>query len=147
MARVTVFGAGAMGTAVAMHLARNGNETMLWGSEFDQGVLSDLTERRRHPGLPEFLPEALTVLRPDALAEAAENIDVAVLGAHSGGARTLARIVMEDTPSLPFVLGLAKGLEPETGKRMSEVFAEEVGHDRVAVMGGPALAPEIAQGL
>jgi glycerol-3-phosphate dehydrogenase (NAD(P)+) len=30
---------------------------------------------------------------------------------------------------------------------MSEVYAEEVGHDRVVAMGGPALAPEIAQAL
>jgi glycerol-3-phosphate dehydrogenase (NAD(P)+) len=147
VARVTVFGAGAMGTAIAMHLARAGNETILWGSQYDERVLPDLTERRRHPNLPEFLPESLSVLGAAGLKEAAEGVDVAVLGAHSGGARTLTKIVMDGSGSLPLVLGIAKGLEPETGKRMSEVYAEEVGHDRVVVMGGPALAPEIAQGL
>lgn len=147
MARVTVFGAGAMGTAIAMHLARAGNQTVLWGSEFDQKVLPELTERRRHPGLPEFLPDALTVLGPDQLKESAGDVEIAVMGAHSGGARTLTRMVMEGCGSLPLVLGIAKGLEPETGKRMSEVYADEVGHDRVVVMGGPGLAPEIAQGL
>ena len=35
---------------------------------------------------------------------------------------------------------MAKGLEPGTGKRMSEVYAEEIGHDRVVAMGGPCLA-------
>jgi glycerol-3-phosphate dehydrogenase (NAD(P)+) len=147
VARVTVFGAGAMGTAIAMHLARAGNETILWGSQYDERVLPDLVERRRHPNLPEFLPESLAVLGPDQLTDAAAGLEIAVLGAHSGGARTLTKIVMEGSDSLPLVLGIAKGLEPETGKRMSEVYAEEVGHDRVAVMGGPALAPEIAQGL
>jgi glycerol-3-phosphate dehydrogenase (NAD(P)+) len=147
VARVTVFGAGAMGTAIAMHLARAGNETVLWASEFDERILPDLLERRRHPGLPEFLPEALTVLGPDRLKESAEGLELAVMGAHSGGARTLTNIVMKGSDALPVVLGIAKGLEPGTGKRMSEVYAEEVGHDRVVVMGGPGLAPEIAQGL
>jgi glycerol-3-phosphate dehydrogenase (NAD(P)+) len=144
---VTVFGAGAMGTAIAMHLARNGNETVLWGSEFDQNVLPALVEQRRHPALPEHLPDSLKIAGPGQLAEAAAGIDLAVMGAHSGGARTLARVVTNGCDSLPLVVGVAKGLEPETLKRMSEVYAEEVGHERVISVGGPCLAGEVAQGL
>ena len=147
MPTVTVFGAGAMGTAIAMLLARNHNDATLWASPFDTAVLAALTEERRHPALPEHLPDTLRVLGPDALTEAAAGLDVAVMGAHSGGARTLARIVMEGGGELPLVLALAKGLEAETGKRMSEVYAEEVGHGRVVSMGGPCLAGELAQGL
>ncbi|HEY3208340.1 MAG TPA: NAD(P)H-dependent glycerol-3-phosphate dehydrogenase [Actinomycetota bacterium] len=147
MARVTVFGAGAMGTAIAMHLARNGNQTLLWGSEFDRNILPALVEQRRHPALPEHLPDSLQVVEPEGLSRAAEGIDIAVMGAHSGGARTLARIVVDGCDSLPLVVGVAKGLEPETLKRMSEVYAEEVGHERVISVGGPCLAGEVAQGL
>ena len=147
MAKITVFGAGAMGTAVAMHLARAGNETTLWASPFDAGVLPSLTGERRHPALPEYLPEALRVLGPDDLHAAGEGVEIAVMGAHSGGARTLSRVVREAHADLPTVVGLAKGLEHGTGTRMSEVYAQEVGHDRVVAMGGPALAPEIAQSL
>jgi len=144
---VTVFGAGAMGTAIAMHLARNGNRTFLWASEFDQNILPALVEQRRHPVLPEHLPDSLKVIGPEALGEAVGGIDIAVMGAHSGGARTLARIVTEGRGPLPLVVGVAKGLEPNTLKRMSEVYAEEVGHDRVISVGGPCLAGEVAQGL
>jgi glycerol-3-phosphate dehydrogenase (NAD(P)+) len=147
VARVTVFGAGAMGTAFAMHLARIGNDTVLWASEFDAAVLPALAEDRRHPGLPEHLPDTLRVLGPDELDRAATGIDVAVMGAHSGGARTLTRIVVDGTDHLPLVVGVAKGLEPKTRKRMSEVYAEEVGHDHVVSVGGPGLAPEVAEGL
>jgi glycerol-3-phosphate dehydrogenase (NAD(P)+) len=147
MARITVFGAGAMGTAIAMHLARSGNEISLWASEFDRAILPALTEGRRHPALPAPLPESLTVLGPEHLDAAAEGIDLAVMGAHSGGARTLARIVMDAKVDLPIVVGIAKGLETGTLKRMSEVYAEEVGHERVVGMGGPCLAGEIALGL
>jgi len=144
---VTVFGAGAMGTAIAMHLARNGNRTFLWASEFDQNILPALVEQRRHPVLPEHLPDSLKVIGPEALGEAVGGIDIAVMGAHSGGARTLARIVTEGRGPLPLVVGVAKGLEPNTLKRMSEVYTEEVGHDRVISVGGPCLAGEVAQGL
>ncbi len=142
-----MFGAGAMGTAIAMHLARNGNRTFLWASEFDQNILPALVEQRRHPVLPEHLPDSLKVIGPEALGEAVGGIDIAVMGAHSGGARTLARIVTEGRGPLPLVVGVAKGLEPNTLKRMSEVYAEEVGHDRVISVGGPCLAGEVAQGL
>lgn len=142
-----MFGAGAMGTAVAMHLARQANETTLWASEFDRSVLTALTDDRRHPALPAPLPDRLTVAGPEDLADAAKGIDIAVMGAHSGGARTLARVVMEGCGSLPLVVGIAKGLEVDTLKRMSEVYAEEVGHARVVSVGGPCLAGEIAEGL
>jgi glycerol-3-phosphate dehydrogenase (NAD(P)+) len=144
---VTVFGAGAMGTAMAMHLARLGHRTNLWASEFDRPVLDALASEQRHPGLVGHLPESLAVLGPDELEAAGKDIDIAVLGAHSGGARTLARIVAGGVRSLPLVVGVAKGLEPETRKRMSEVYSEEVGHDRVISVGGPCLAPEVAEDL
>jgi glycerol-3-phosphate dehydrogenase (NAD(P)+) len=147
MARVTVFGAGAMGTAYAMHLSRIGNQTILWASDYDANVLPALTEDRRHPSLPEHLPDSLQVLGPDQLDVAATGIDVAVIGAHSGGARTLTRIVAGGASHVPLVVGVAKGLEPETGKRMSEVYAHEMGNERVVSVGGPGLAPEVAEGL
>jgi glycerol-3-phosphate dehydrogenase (NAD(P)+) len=136
-----------MGTAIAMHLARIGNPTVLWASQYDERVLPLLQEDRRHPALPEHLPDSLKVMGPDQLGQAAEGIDIAVMGAHSGGARTLARIVTEESGPLPLVVSIAKGLEPESRRRMSEVYAEEVGHDRVVSVGGPCLADEVAQGL
>ncbi len=48
------------------------------------------------------------------------------------------------------LMSAAKGLEQSSGKRMSEVLAEEVPHllsERVCVLSGPNLAAEIAQGL
>jgi glycerol-3-phosphate dehydrogenase (NAD(P)+) len=147
MARITVYGAGAMGTAFAIHSSRAGNDTTLWASEFDARVLPSLTDDRKHPALPEHLPDGLRVLGPDDLAEASQDPDFAVMGAHSGGARTLAQIVKEDVGEDPVVISLAKGLEPETGTRMSEVYAEEVGHGRVVAVGGPCLAGELAEGL
>jgi glycerol-3-phosphate dehydrogenase (NAD(P)+) len=145
--RVTVFGAGAMGTAIAMHLARSGHDTVLWASEFDARVLDHLRTERRHPALPEHVPDSLSILGPDDLPTAGRGLDLAVLAANSGGARSLARLVREGCDAPPLTLGVAKGLEPRSGLRMSQVHTEEMGHDRVVAMGGPCLAAEVAQGL
>ena len=85
-----MFGAGAMGTAVAMHLARADHDVVLWASEFDARVLRDLETERRHPALPEHLPESLRILGPERLQEAGTDLDLAIMAANSGGARSLA---------------------------------------------------------
>ncbi|HYU56669.1 MAG TPA: hypothetical protein VEO00_01295, partial [Actinomycetota bacterium] len=147
MARVTVFGAGAAGTALAMHLARAENDTVLWASDFDARVLPFLDGERKHPNLPAYLPESLRVMGPQELADAAKGAEVAVMGANSGGARSLAAIVVDQLEDDLTVLSLAKGLEPDSRKRMSEVYREVIGHGRVVSMGGPCLAQEVAEEL
>ena len=142
-----MFGAGAMGTAVAMHLARADHDVVLWASEFDARVLPDLETERRHPALPEHLPESLLILGPGRLQEAGKGLDLAIMAANSGGARSLARVVHGGCGTPPIVLAIAKGLEPETGSRMSQVYGEEFAGARIASMGGPCLAAEIAQDL
>lgn len=145
MARITVFGAGAMGTALAIHLARRGEEVALWGSEFDARVLPGLREDGTHPALPQRLPESVGVHGPDELEDAAKGVELCVMGANSSGGRSLAGLVKPALPDAAAVVSIAKGLEPGTMKRMSEVYDEELGHPVVAI-GGPALAPEVAEG-
>ena len=148
MTAVAVFGAGAMGTALAIHLARNGRDVRLWGSEHDARVLPDLLDRRTHPALPATLPDELAVHGPDGLAQASDGARVGVMAAHSGGARSLARLVKPAVGGdMRVVISIAKGLEPESRRRISEVYREELDGRPVVAVGGPALAAEVAQGL
>ncbi len=141
-----MFGAGAMGTALAIHLARKGEEVSLWGSEYDAAVLPGLRDSGDHPALPETLPEAVRVLGPEELSEAAKDVDVAVMAAHSAGARSLGRLVAPVLRGQCVVVSIAKGLEPGSRKRPSEVYGEELDGRPVVAVGGPALAPEVAEG-
>lgn len=135
-----------MGTALAISLARKGEQVTLWGSEYDARVLPELIEKRSHPALPELLPESVRVSGPDELEQAAKGATISVMAAHSAGARSLAKIVGGALGDVRIVVSLAKGLEPESRKRMTEVYREELGKPVVAV-GGPALAAEVAEGL
>jgi glycerol-3-phosphate dehydrogenase (NAD(P)+) len=143
--RITVFGAGAAGTAVAIHLARKGQEATLWGSKYDQAVLEELMDRRSHPALPERLPAELRILGADDLDDATKGADLGVLAANSRGGRSLAQMVAPALPSDIGLVSITKGLEPETYARMSEVYGEETKKAVVAVS-GPMLAPELAEG-
>lgn len=146
MTRLTVFGAGAAGTALAIHLARKGEDVALWASEFDAGVVDDL-EDRRHPALPERLPPELRLLGPAEVEKAGAHAEVAVLAANSAGARSLARLVAPWIPDPAVVVSIAKGLEPGTLKRMTQVYAEEMPGHPVVALSGPSLAAEVALGL
>jgi glycerol-3-phosphate dehydrogenase (NAD(P)+) len=142
-----VFGAGAMGTALAIHLARKGEPVTLWGSRFDERVLGGLKSDRIHPALTERLPESVRVLGPDDLKDAASRTEIAIMAANSNGARSLAFIVAPALPHVRSVVSIAKGLEPGTVSRISEVYRDELGDRPTVVIGGPALAPEVADGL
>jgi glycerol-3-phosphate dehydrogenase (NAD(P)+) len=147
VARIAVFGAGAMGTAVAMHVARLGHETTLWANQHDLRAYAGLRDERKHPLLPEHLPDGVGLHGPNELAEAAAGATTVVLGANSHGARSLAQMVREHVDGARFAVSIAKGLEPGTGARMSEVYAEELPRATVVAVGGPCLAAELAEGL
>ncbi len=147
VARVTVFGAGAMGTAFAMHGARLGLSTSLWANEHDLAAYAAMREDRRHPLLPEHLPDGLDLYGPNELDAAASDVEVAVMAANHSGARSLAAMVRDQVAGARFAISVAKGLEPETGMRMSQVYGELLDGMAVVAVGGPCLARELAEGL
>lgn len=147
MARITVFGAGTMGTAFAMHAARLGLPTALWANEHDLAAYSAMRTERRHPLLPEHLPDAVELHGPNELDEAARDVEVALMAANHSGARSLAGMVADSIRDARFAISVAKGLEPGTGERMSEVYAEALSGPEVVTVGGPCLARELAEHL
>lgn len=142
---VGVFGAGSWGTTLAMLFARNGLATMLWGH--DAARQARLAHERENavylPGFP--FPDNL-VIGDDiaALARTAKRI-VVVVPSH------VFRVTLQAlAPHLPKDVSLAwasKGLEPDTGKRLSEVAREVLGARPFAVISGPSFAREVARGL
>lgn len=142
-----MFGAGAMGTAVAMHAARRGHDVTLWGSAHDDRALEQLRAERKHPSLPEHLPADVRVFGPDGLDDAAAGAEIVILGANSHGARSLAREIAPHVGDATAAVSVAKGLEPGSGLRMSQVYGEELTATPIVSVGGPCLATELAQGL
>ncbi|XTZ13380.1 NAD(P)H-dependent glycerol-3-phosphate dehydrogenase [Micromonospora echinospora] len=143
---VAVLGAGSWGTAFAKILADAGREVAIWARR--RPVAEEIRHRGRNP---EYLPDLRLPERVTATADAAEAIsgaEVVVLAVPSQTLRgNLAEWAGHLEPDATLV-SLMKGIELGTTKRMSEVIVEtaKVAADRVVVVSGPNLAPEIATG-
>ncbi|MEV4542400.1 NAD(P)H-dependent glycerol-3-phosphate dehydrogenase [Micromonospora echinaurantiaca] len=141
---VAVLGAGSWGTAFAKILADAGRDVTIWARR--QPVADTIRAERRNP---EYLPDLVLPARVTATGDAAEAItgaELVVLAVPSQTLRgNLAGWAGQLHPDATLV-SLMKGIELGTTKRMSEVIVETAGvaADRVVVVSGPNLAPEIA---
>src|ERR687885_856404 len=134
--RIVVVGGGSWGTAFSRLLAARGHDVTLACRDPEQARV--IEETGRNPrylrivdlhGIPAApLPEA-------PVAEA----DVVVVALPS---RAFAAVV-DDLPGAAPILSLTKGLDPATGERLST----RVRGRPVAVLSGPNMAEEIADGL
>lgn len=143
-AKVAVIGSGSWGTAFSNALAAKGLKVTLWARRRE---LADAIQNSHEN--PDYLPGLFLSPRlraTDQLELALEHAGVVVLAVPSQGFRDVARKVAGIAhPSAPWV-SLAKGLEVDSLKLMSEVINEEAPGARVACLSGPNLAREIAQG-
>jgi glycerol-3-phosphate dehydrogenase (NAD(P)+) len=133
--RFLVAGAGSWGTAFTCLLLDRGHDVVLACRTPEQA------EAIAHMGWnPRYLQGVdLSAVEPVALADAPGDVDVAVAAVPS---RAFAEVV-DALPGDAPVLSLAKGLDPETGERLST----RVRGRSVAVLAGPNFAQEIAERL
>lgn len=145
--RMTVIGAGSWGTTIAALATQNADEVVLWARRPE---LADAIARRHEN--PDYLPGMTLPPRLGATAsldEALVGSDVVVLAVPSHGMRavlTEARLLVPDRAP---IVSLAKGLEPGTLLRMTEVAGEVLGAGaavRLGVLTGPNIAGEVMAG-
>ncbi len=143
-----VIGAGAWGTAMAVHLTRRGQQTSLVTRRSEHAAsLRTFRENRDYlPGIK--LPEALIVTGD--LRAALVEADVALIASPSQALRTWCeqmRAVLHDTSRLQLFLSLVKGLEVGTHLRPSEVMTQILPGLNCGTLTGPTNAAEVARGL
>lgn len=141
--RVGLLGGGSWGTTVGALLTRNAPVT-LWArsKETVEEINTHHTNEKYLPGAA--LPETLKATND--LGEAVSNADVIVMGIPSHNFRFVLEQVREHIRPWVPVVSLTKGLEIDTGKRMTEVINEILPGHPVGVLTGPNLAREIMAG-
>ena len=144
MTRVAVIGATSWGTTLAVLLARNGAEVTLWARTPQEAqALDSARESPRRPGLK--FPESMRV---SADVIAIREASVVLLGVTSSTLQWNLDRVVPHTQPVAAVLSAVKGIEPGTGRRMSELIeASGVDRNRLLALSGPNFAGEIASGL
>jgi glycerol-3-phosphate dehydrogenase (NAD(P)+) len=143
---VAVLGAGNMGTALAQTIAGNGHDVRLWSIEED--VLEEVRDRHTNSKYLEGVALHERIVAYWTLEEVLAESWLAVFSVPSHVVRSLARDAAPHLRSDQAVLNAGKGLEEGTDKRISEMLEEELPqHGGIAIMGGPAIAPEFARGV
>lgn len=145
MSHVAVMGAGSWGTTFAMVLADAGVPVRLWGRRRE--LVDAIAELRMNP---EYVPGVVLPETVQATADpeqAMAGADLVVLAIPSQVLRATLAGWAQHLPATATVLSLAKGIELGTLMRMSEVIEDVAGvaPERIAVLSGPNLSPEIAK--
>ncbi len=145
MSRIAIIGAGGWGTALSIVAGRAGHDVRLWSRNAE--VVEQINgEHVNNLYLaPHPIPENIRATT-DA-AEALQGAEIVLLASPSHATRELVtRMTSEFNPEMLFV-SATKGIEIETGKRISEIVADELRGrfaPRFVCLSGPSFAQEVA---
>jgi len=143
---MTVLGAGSYGTSLAISLARNGANVVIWGHDPEHMAQLE-ADRANHEFLPGIdFPESLIVESDLEKAVQSSRDLLVVVPSHVFGIvlNNVKPFLREDTR----ICWATKGLEPETGRLLKEVAFDAIGEGySLAVLSGPTFAKELAMGM
>jgi len=140
-----VAGAGSWGTALAIHFARHGHSTTLWGR--DAAALAAMARDRRnvHYLADAPFPPALEV-KAD-LAAALEHCDDLLIAVPSQAFRATLEKLRPFLTTDMRIAWATKGFELDSGSLPHQVAREVLGDRPMAVLSGPTFAREVGAGL
>jgi glycerol-3-phosphate dehydrogenase (NAD(P)+) len=144
LSRITVLGAGAWGTALAISLARrNGHHLCLWSHS------SSVAEQLREAGenlsyLPGYILPVNVHVTND-LREAVSQTDIIVCVMPSQHLRSVITRIEPAITRDQIILSASKGIEENSYLRMSQVIGSIISNP-CAVLSGPSFAQEVAAG-
>ncbi len=141
--KISVLGCGRWGSFIAWYLSRKGNEVISWGPEEDASyrILKE-TGKNEYVSLDEKID-----LTCD-LEKAVTRAEIIVISISSQGLRGfMQRVIKYPVADKIFVLCM-KGIEVDTGKRLSEILVESgISPDKIAVWVGPGHIQSFVQGI
>lgn len=143
---IGVLGAGSWGTALATALARNTTDPILiWGRE--PTVLQDIDINHANN---KYLPGIALPNNVRACADIQELLakaqDILIVVPSKAFVEIIQTIKPHLTPQHR-IIWATKGLEPNRGRFLHEVFEEELPQHLYAVLAGPSFATEVAKQL
>jgi len=148
MPKIAVIGTASWGITLSMVLSRNGVQVNLWARTEQEAV--ELIKAGPNPSVANgnSFPPKLTIT--SSMSEALTKAEAVILAVPSQSVRQNTRLMAEYINKSMLVVSGAKGLEVGSGKRMSEVIAEEIAPDfesNICVLSGPNLSLEILNEL
>ena len=142
--RVAVLGAGSWGTALSIELARSNHEVLLWGRDPDVAASIQADGRNPKRLTEHALPP--TVRGSSDLAEALDFAETVLVAVPCASFRPMLAMAPPSEGEGLRLVSTAKGIEPDTLKRMTEILLERYPKASVAALSGPTFAEGVANG-
>jgi len=142
---VTILGAGSWGTALAIHLARNGQTVHLWGRDAKK-IQAMQKARCNEQYLPGVSFTENLFLHTD-ISKALSNVNNILLAIPSQAFREILNTIKPYVTNKTQLILAAKGFDSQRHKLLHEVVIEILGELPLAILGGPTFAKEVANNL
>lgn len=140
--KISFLGAGSWGTALAIMLAENGHQVVLWSKVEDE--ISMLKTYREHkdrlPGIK--LPTSIEITNDLELA--CDSPDLLVFAVASPFVRSTAKEASPFIKNEQKIVNVAKGIDETSLKTLRDIILEEIPQADVSVLSGPSHAEEVA---
>ena len=140
MKNIAIIGSGSWGVALAIHLAKLGNNIKIWSFAEDERDLINKEKKCK------FLPN---VTLPDGI-EATNSYEYAIKGSDfiihvtpSKFTRDTVKQYKQYVTNQPIVI-CSKGFEKDSMLTLDEVIQEEIPNAKIAVLSGPSHAEEVS---
>ena len=143
---VAVLGAGSWGTALAIHLARNGHVVHLWGhrAEHINNLKQHRSNERYLPGLK--FPDNLHPIT--SLNQAIDNVEHILVVVPSHVFADLLSQLKSITSCCTSIIWATKGFEHKSGRLLHQVMDDMFANKKTyAILSGPTFATEVARGM
>jgi len=141
--KISVLGCGRWGTFIAWYCNKIGHEVLLWGRENSKNY-SELSGTRKNQYLE--LDDGISLTT--SLQHSLDSSEYIFISVNSQELRGLAELISKHcVKNKKFILCM-KGIECKSGKRLSQVVAEEIGTSSgVAVWVGPGHVQDFVAGV
>lgn len=144
MKKIAILGAGSWGSAVA-DLLSDSNKIVLYDRKAEQ--VEEMNKKHTNKRYAANKKFRKTVTASTNLEEVIKDVEFIINAIPTQNARgvfkELEKIIESDT----LIVNLSKGIEKDSGLRISEILEEEIPSARYAVCSGPSHAEEVLLGL
>lgn len=144
MENVVVLGAGSWGTALAIVLAENGHNTLIWSHREDQA--NEINEQHTNK---KYLPNTvlpLNLVATHDIEKAAKHASTIVMAVPTKGIREVCANLSQFLTDKTLFTHVSKGIEPDSLMCISEIMKESLKPEilgDIVVLSGPSHAEEV----
>lgn len=141
--KVTVLGCGRWGSFIGWYLDKTGHQVKIWGLS-DAPQFIEIRDTRKN----NMLTFRDSICVTDNLDEAVDDAEAIIISISSQSLRSfMSTLAQKNTMKNKTVVLCMKGIETDTGKRLSEVVEEFLPEAKVAIWVGPGHPQDFNNGI